>query len=66
VETQSIISKEKKEWQQGKDLLQSRIQILKKEIAEVEEKTRQARQARGDAAKARASVATDRDTVKSL
>ena len=35
VETQQIISREKKDWQQARELLTSRIQLVKSEIAEL-------------------------------
>src|SRR5262245_42076345 len=37
VETQQIIAAEKKDWQQGKELLQARIDLVNGEMAEVEE-----------------------------
>ncbi|MFN3533247.1 MAG: DUF3450 family protein [Candidatus Brocadia sp.] len=42
IETQQIISKERKDWQQGKEILISRLELVKKEIATLEEKIRQA------------------------
>ncbi len=39
IDTQQIISKERKDWQQGKEILQSRLEIVKKEIAVLEGKT---------------------------
>jgi len=43
VETQQIISAEKKEWQQGKEILQARIDLVKGEIAAVDEKLKEQR-----------------------
>jgi len=43
VETQGIISKERRDWQQGKEILMSRIEAVKKEIARVEERLKEAR-----------------------
>ena len=43
VETQQIISAEKKEWQQGREILQARIELVQGEIAAVEEKLREQR-----------------------
>jgi hypothetical protein len=37
VETQQIIAREKKDWQQGKEILNSRISLVRSEIATVEE-----------------------------
>jgi hypothetical protein len=39
VETQQIISKEKKEWQLGKEVLEQRISLIENEIATLEERT---------------------------
>lgn len=41
VETQQMISTEKKDWQQGREILQARIELIKGEIAAVEEKLRE-------------------------
>ena len=38
IETQQIISKERNEWQQGKEILQGRLELVKKETAGLEEK----------------------------
>jgi hypothetical protein len=43
VETQQIISAEKKDWQQGREMLQARIDLVRGEIAAVEEKLREQR-----------------------
>ncbi len=38
IETQQIISKERKDWQQGKDILVSRLELVRKEVATLKEK----------------------------
>ena len=38
IETQQIISKERNEWQQGKEVLLGRLEVVHKEIATLEEK----------------------------
>ena len=43
METQQIISKETREWEQGKDVLLQREALLRKEISELEAKIQQAR-----------------------
>jgi hypothetical protein len=43
IETQRIISKERKDWQQGVEILQGRLELSKKEITSLEEKNRQAK-----------------------
>jgi hypothetical protein len=42
IETQQIISKERNEWQQGKEILQSRLELVKTEITTLNEKIAQA------------------------
>jgi hypothetical protein len=38
IETQQIISKERNDWQQGKEILTSRLELVKKEISGLDEK----------------------------
>jgi hypothetical protein len=52
-ETQQIISKERKDWQQGKEILQGRLELVKKEISTLEEKTKQAQATIAEADKKR-------------
>ena len=42
IETQQIISKERNEWQQGKEILTSRLELVKKEASGLAEKIQQA------------------------
>jgi hypothetical protein len=42
IETQQLITKERNDWTQGKDLLLSRLELVKKEVATLEEGIRQA------------------------
>jgi hypothetical protein len=64
VETQQIISKEKKEWREGKEILQSRIELLKTEIASLEEKIKQAEANAADAEKKRLELVAQNETLK--
>jgi hypothetical protein len=70
VETQEITSRERKEWQQTKEMLTSRIEMMRREIAMVEEQLSQARGEQSQADKARSEVVNERDalaaTVKRL
>jgi hypothetical protein len=45
IETQQIISKERTDWQQGKEILSSRLDLVKKEITGLEEKIHTAQEA---------------------
>jgi hypothetical protein len=53
IETQQIIAKERNEWQQGQEILRDRLELVKKEIASLEERIAegQASVAKSDAAK---------------
>ena len=42
IETQQILSKERNEWQQGKEILLGRLEVVRKEIATLEEKIQEA------------------------
>lgn len=46
--TQQMIARERKEWQQGKEILQSRIELLRKEISDLDTQVGEARRAAGD------------------
>src|SRR5688572_10148139 len=63
VETQTIISKERKDWLQGKEILQSRIEAFKKEIAQIEERLKQTRTDKGEADKVGAGLAAERQAI---
>lgn len=56
VATQELIFKERKAWQQEKEILVSRTELLDKEIAAQQEKLNQSRQALGEAQANRAEV----------
>jgi hypothetical protein len=45
IETQQIIAKERNEWQQGREILTSRLEVVKKEIRGLEEKIQEAESA---------------------
>lgn len=64
IETQQIISKERKDWQQGKEILLSRLELVKKEIATLEEKTGQAKSSVTEANKKRDEIIAENDQLK--
>lgn len=64
IETQQIIAKEKKEWQQGKEILTSRLDLVKKEISELEAKIKQAETSVAKANEARAALLADNEGLK--
>jgi septal ring factor EnvC (AmiA/AmiB activator) len=59
IETQQILAKERKDWQQGKEVLVDLIDLRKKEIASLEEKIKLATAAAESADKKRADLAAE-------
>ncbi len=64
IETQQIISKERKDWQQGKEILQGRLELVKKEIATLEEKTTQAEASVAESDKKRNDLLAENEQLK--
>ncbi len=64
IETQQIISKERNEWQQGREILVSRIDLVKREVASLEEKIQQAQTGIEDAGKKRALFVDENEQLK--
>ena len=63
LETQQIISRERKDWQQGKEILLSRLELVKKEIATLEEKNKQAESSVTEANKKRSELLAENDQL---
>ena len=63
LETQQIISKERKDWQQGKEILLGRLEVVKKEIATLEEKNKQAESSVTEANKKRSELLAENDQL---
>jgi uncharacterized phage infection (PIP) family protein YhgE len=66
IETQQIISKEGKDWQQGKNILIGRLELVKKEIATLEEKTKQAESNVSETDKKRSGLLAENDKLKAV
>lgn len=74
IETQQLVAKERKDWQQGKEILTARVELLRKEVAGLEQKIRDAQagvhaaNAKRDALTAEnaALVATGSELAKSV
>jgi Protein of unknown function (DUF3450) len=64
LETQQIISKEGKAWQQEKDILLGRIEVVKQEVASLEEKIKQAEVSVAEAEKKKAGFVGENDHLK--
>lgn len=63
LETQQIISRERKDWQQGKEILLGRLELVKKEIATLEEKNKQAESSVTEANKKRSELLAENDQL---
>lgn len=64
IETQQIISKERNEWQQGKDILLARLEIVKQEVATLEEQITEAQASVAEADKKRDELLAENERLK--
>jgi len=64
IETQQIISKERNEWQQGQDILLARLEVVKKEVATLEEQITEAQASVAEADKKRDELLDENDRLK--
>lgn len=64
IETQQIISKERKDWQQGKEILVGRLDLVKQEVATLQEKILDAESSLDEAGKKRADLLAENDQFK--
>jgi hypothetical protein len=64
IETQQIVAKERKDWQQGKEILTSRIDLVKKEIALLEQKIAEAQASADKAQKKKDELLTANESHK--
>ncbi len=65
IETQQIISKERKEWQQGKEILLGRLELIKQEVAALQEKIEQTDAGVAEVGKKRAELVGQKDQLES-
>lgn len=64
IETQQIISHERNDWQQGREILVSRLELVQREVALLEEKIKQAEASVAEADKKRAELVAENDLLK--
>lgn len=64
IETQQIISKERNDWQQGKEILQSRIELVGKEVGILKERITQSEAAVVESNKKRDQLIAENDLLK--
>ena len=66
IETQQILSKERKDWQQGKEILLGRLELVKTEIGTLEEKIKQAESNVGETNRKRNDLLAENDQLKGV
>jgi prefoldin subunit 5 len=66
LETQQIISKERKNWEQEEDILLGRIEVVKQEVATLEERIRQTEASVAEAEKKKQGFAAENDQLKAV
>jgi hypothetical protein len=64
IETQQILSRERKDWQQGKEILQGRLELVKQEIASLEEKIQEAQSSVATADQKHAELVAENERLK--
>ena len=64
IDIQQIISKERKDWQQGKEILLGRVELIKKEVSTLDGKIKQATSAVDEANKKRDELLKANDELK--
>jgi len=66
IETQQIIAKERKDWQQSKEILTSRIELVRKEIATLEQKIADAKSSAEKAQQKRGELLAANEVHKAM
>lgn len=66
VETQQIIAKEKREWQQGKEILSARVELVNNEIHALEEKLKRTAGQTTDVDQQKQELVSQNETLKSV
>jgi len=64
IQTQQTISKERKDWQQGKDILLGRLELVKQEVLSLEKRIQDADASAKEAAKKRDALVAENDELK--
>jgi hypothetical protein len=66
IETQQIIAKERKEWQQGKEILQGRLELVKKEVGTLTEKIQAASASVAESNKKKSELQAENEQLKAV
>jgi hypothetical protein len=64
IETQQIISRERKDWQQGREILLGRIELVKQEVSNLEDKIKQAESQVAEADAKKKALVDENDKLK--
>jgi FtsZ-binding cell division protein ZapB len=64
IETQQIISRERNDWQQGKEILEARVQLVQKEVVALQEGIQKAQSGVEEATAKRDALRTENDQLK--
>ena len=62
-ETEQILSRERKDWQQGKDILLGRLEVVRQEKATLEEKIEQGKAAAAEVEAKKAALVAEKDAL---
>jgi hypothetical protein len=63
-ETQQIISKERREWQQGREILLGRVELVKQEVATLDDKIQQAQSGVAESEKKKSELLAENEKLK--
>jgi FtsZ-binding cell division protein ZapB len=66
IETQQILARERNEWQQSREILVGRVELLRKEVLSLQEKIQQAESAVAEAQSKKAEYETQNEGLKSF
>lgn len=66
IETQQLIARERNDWQQGRQILEDRLKLVKDEIAAIEESITAAKSKAAENDAARAAIVAESDALKSV
>jgi hypothetical protein len=64
IETQQIISKERRDWQQGKDILAGRVELVKQEVAALDLKIKEAEKSVAEADQKKQALVAENEQLK--
>ena len=66
LETEQILSRERKEWQQGKEILLGRLELLRREVGELDESIAKAAEKKAEAERKKTELATKNQELLGL